>query len=74
MIHYLFNCPFPCNNKIQVNADNRDDAVSKIMLAGAMSCRNLDNQCFCKKENLNLYPIPLHELRNTVNLTMQTSN
>ncbi len=74
MINYSFTCPFPCTNKINVDAENRDDAVMKIVMAGAMSCRNLTYQCYCEKSNVNLYPIPDEELISTVNHQMRIGN
>ena len=71
MMYYSFTCPLPCNYKIRVDAENRDDAVRKMMTAGAMSCRNLANHYYCEQSNLNLYPIPEEELRNAVNLRMR---
>ncbi len=74
MVNYSFTCPFPCTNKINVEAENRDDAARKIVMAGAMSCRNLANHCYCEKSNVNLYPIPEEELRNAVNHQMRIGN
>ncbi len=74
MMYYSFTCPFPCNYVIKVGAENSDDAVGKIMAAGAMSCRNLANRCYCEKKDLNLYPIPEDDLRNVVSLHMQVGN
>ncbi len=71
MMYYSFTCPLPCHHKIKVDAENRDDAVRKIMTAGAMSCRNLANQYYCAEVNLNLYPIPEEELKDAVNLGLR---
>ncbi len=73
-MYYSFACPFPCNCTIKVNADDPDDAVRKIITAGAMSCRNLSNLYYCKKANLNLYPIPEDQLKNIVRSRMHTGD
>ena len=37
---YSFTCPTPCSREIMVEANNSIDAIDKIIMAGAMSCRN----------------------------------
>ena len=37
---YTFSCPAPCNRVIRVDAHDDEDAVGKIIQAGAMTCRN----------------------------------
>jgi hypothetical protein len=68
---YSFACPVPCNYKIKVNAINGDDAINKIIMAGAISCRNSNNRCHCKKANHNMPPIKEEQLRNIVRLCMR---
>jgi len=33
---YSFACPVPCNYEIKVDAKNGDDAINKIIMAGAI--------------------------------------
>jgi hypothetical protein len=33
-VKYSFKCPAPCNEEIKVDAENDDDAVKKLMVAG----------------------------------------
>ena len=46
---YTFSCPAPCRRVIRVDAHDDDDAVGKIIRAGAMTCRNerSDDPCQC---------------------------
>ncbi len=37
---YTFSCPAPCSRVIRVEAHDDEDAVGKIIQAGAMICRN----------------------------------
>ena len=37
---YTFSCPAPCRRVIRVEARDDEDAVWKIINAGAMTCRN----------------------------------
>jgi len=37
---YTFSCPAPCTRVIRIDARNDEDAVGKIIKAGAMTCRN----------------------------------
>ena len=62
-MNYSFACPAPCNREIKVNANDHFDAVEKIIMTGAMSCRNIHNQCSCKHARLDMPPIPEEKLR-----------
>ena len=68
---YSFACPAPCNREIKIDANDHSDAVEKIIMAGAMSCRNIDNQCSCQYARLNLPPIPGEKLRHIVSLCVR---
>jgi hypothetical protein len=68
---YSFACPVPCNYEIKVDAKNGDDAINKIIMAGAIRCRNIKNRCHCEKANHNMPPIKEEQLRNIVQLCMK---
>jgi hypothetical protein len=70
-MNYSFACPVPCNRKIEVVACDYRDAVDKIIAAGAMRCRNSDNQCRCEQAHFALSPMPSEQLRHTVSLCMR---
>ena len=65
---YSFTCPTPCNREIMVEANNSIDAIDKIIMAGAMSCRNSRDRCTCEKAHLGLPPIPVEQLKKIVSL------
>lgn len=71
MTFYSFACPAPCNREIKIVANDDLDAVEKMITAGAMSCRNIDNRCSCKQAHLDMYPIPEEQLRQIVSLCMR---
>jgi hypothetical protein len=56
-----------------VDANNDDDAVNKIIEAGAINCRNMKNTPCCKK-SLDLPPLPEKKLRDIVRLCMNVAN
>jgi hypothetical protein len=68
---YSFACPAPCSREIKVDANDNLDAVEKIIMAGAISCRNIDNQCRCKHAHFAMSPIPEEQLRGIVRLCMR---
>jgi hypothetical protein len=70
---YKFVCPAPCNREIMVDATNDDDAINKIIGAGAINCRNIENTPCCKKV-LHLPPLSEKELREIVRLSMNVEN
>ena len=37
---YLFTCPAPCNYEMKVEAQNDDEAVSKLMAAGKVHVKD----------------------------------
>jgi hypothetical protein len=70
---YTFACPPPCSRVIKVDANNDDDAVNKIIGAGAINCRNTNDTPSCKKV-LHLPPLPEENLRDIVRLCMNVEN
>ena len=70
---YTFTCPAPCSRLIMVDATNDDDAVNKIIGAGAINCRNIKNTPCCKNV-LHLSPLSEKELREIVRLSMNVEN
>lgn len=70
---YAFACPAPCSRVIKVDASDDDDAVNKIMEAGAINCRNINSTPSCKKV-LQLPPLPEENLRAIVLLCMSVEN
>jgi hypothetical protein len=68
---YSFVCPLPCNREIRVAANNNLDAIDKIIMAGAISCRNSKNKCICEKAHFDMPPIPEEQLKNIVGLCMR---
>ena len=66
---YTFTCPAPCSRLIMVDATNDDDAVNKIIGAGAINCRTLKNESCCNKVH-HLSPLPEKELREILKLCM----
>lgn len=67
-MNYSFACPAPCKREITVDANDHLDAVEKIIMAGAMSCRNIHNRCNCRHARLDLPPIPEEQLRRIVSV------
>ncbi len=70
---YTFSCPPPCSRVIMADANNDDDAINKIIEAGAINCRNIKNTSSCKK-NHHLSPLSDKELREIVRLYMNVGN
>ena len=70
---YTFSCPAPCHWIIKVEAKNDNDAVNKIIGAGAINCRNINNTPCCNKV-LHLPPLPEENLKEIVRLCMNVEN
>lgn len=68
---YRFSCPHPCNRIFHVDAENDEDAVRKILKAGALICRNIAAQALCDRAIPSVSPLPDPTLREVVRLTMQ---
>lgn len=71
---YTFACPVPCNRVIKVYANTDDDAINKIIVAGAMSCRNMANKKYCEKGRHNMPSLPEEQLREIVRLSMESES
>ena len=70
---YKFICPAPCSRVMMVDANNDDDAVNKIIGAGAINCRNMKSMPCCKKVP-HLPPLPEKKLGDIVRLCMSVEN
>jgi len=68
---YSFLCPTPCSHEIFIDAKNDDDAVIKLMKAGALHCRNAKYRCRCEKSQHYLSPISEGELNRIVRMCMR---
>jgi len=71
---YNFSCPAPCSRVIRVEAHDDEDAVEKIIQAGAMTCRNRGSDEPCDTTHLVLTPLPEMQLREVVRLSMQAED
>lgn len=71
VICYSFICPPPCNRKIMVEAKNNMDSIDKIIMAGAIGCRNSENLCSCEKAHVDMPPIPVEQIKEIVGLYMR---
>jgi len=70
---YTFICPAPCSRIIMVDATNDDDAVNKIIGAGAINWHNIKNMPCCKKV-IHLPPLPEKKLIDIVRLCKNVEN
>lgn len=68
---YSFACPVPCGYEIKVYAENNDDAINAIIRAGAIRCRNIEQNCRCEKARVHLPPVTAEQLRNIMRLCMK---
>jgi hypothetical protein len=71
---YTFSCPAPCSRVIRVDARDDEDAVGKIIEAGAMTCRNGRSHYPCEKIHSLMTPLPEMQLREVVQLIMQSED
>jgi hypothetical protein len=71
---YTFACPVPCNRVIEVYANTDDDAINKMIVAGAMSCRNMANQKYCEMDRYDMPSLPEAQLREIVRLSMEAES
>jgi hypothetical protein len=69
---YTFSCPLPCDKSIKVNASCDDDAIKKIITAGAINCRNELNRSCSEKHTYCLPPLKEKHLQEIVKLSMKT--
>jgi len=68
---YTFSCPAPCRQVIRVDARNDDDAVGKLIKAGAMTCRNRASDDTCDTTRPVMSPWTDLQLRGVVRLIMR---
>ena len=68
---YTFSCPAPCRQVIRVDARNDDDAVGKLIKAGAMTCRNRASDNTCDTTRPVMSPWTDIQLRGVVRLIMR---
>lgn len=68
---YSFVCPIPCYQEILIDAINDDDAVIRLITAGALRCRNARYRCRCDKSQRSMSPIADQELKRIVRICMQ---
>jgi len=68
---YTFSCPAPCRRVIRVDARNDDDAVGKLIKAGAMTCRNRASDNTCDTTRPVMSPWTDLQLRGVVRLIMR---
>jgi hypothetical protein len=71
---YTFLCPAPCRRVIRVEARNDEDAVGKILEAGAMTCRNRESHDPCDATPFVMPPLTDNELKKLVRLIMQAED
>jgi len=71
---YTFSCPAPCSRLIRVEAHDDEDAIGKIIRAGAMTCRNRGSQDPCDTTHLVMTPLPERQLREVVRLSMRADD
>jgi hypothetical protein len=70
---YTFACPVPCRRVIKVYANTEEDAIDKIIVAGAMSCR-MANKGVCEEGHHRMPSLPEERLREIVRLSMETES
>ncbi|MDP1989871.1 MAG: hypothetical protein Q8K00_02515 [Syntrophales bacterium] len=68
---YTFACPVPCHQVIKVYANTDDDAINNIIIAGALSCRNMANRKYCEKSRRDMPSLPEERLREIVRFSME---
>jgi hypothetical protein len=68
---YTFACPVPCQRVIKVYANTDDDAINNIIVAGALSCRNMVNRKYCEKSRRDMPSLSEEQLREIVRFSME---
>jgi len=71
---YTFSCPAPCRRVIRVDARHDDDAVGKLIKAGAMICRNRASDNTCDTTRPVMSPWTDVQLRGVVRLIMRAED
>jgi hypothetical protein len=69
---YTFACPVPCHRVIKVYANTDNDAINYIIVAGALSCRNIANLKYCEKSSRDMPSLPEERLREIVRFSMES--
>jgi hypothetical protein len=67
---FSFVCPAPCNHQVNVEAQNQEEAITKLITAGAMRCRNLDKKADCEVPHLILPPLSSDQLRDIMRFSL----
>ena len=68
---YTFSCPAPCRRVIRVDARNDEEAVGKVIEAGAMTCRNRGSHDPCDTDHPVMSPLPERQLRDLIRFIMK---
>ncbi|MDD5712069.1 MAG: hypothetical protein PHY31_04830 [Smithellaceae bacterium] len=68
---YSFSCPVPCRKEIKVEASDENDAVAKIVAAGALRCRNAAQDLSCRWGSPDMPPLHEERIRSIVRLCMR---
>lgn len=71
---FIFTCPAPCERSIVVEASDDDEALDKLIKAGAMACRNEESDNHCCSVHLIMHPLPPKQLREAVRLNMHAGD
>jgi hypothetical protein len=71
---YTFACPIPCRRVIKVDANTDDEAITKILAAGAVSCRNMANRKDCEEEHRHMPVLHEEQLREIVRFSMESES
>jgi hypothetical protein len=71
---YTFACPIPCRRVIKVDANTDDEAITKILAAGAVSCRNMANLKDCDEEHRHMPALHEEQLREIVRFSMESES
>ena len=69
---YTFACPIPCRRVIKVDASTDDEAITKILAAGAVSCRNMASLKDCDEEHRHMPVLHEEQLREIVRVSMES--
>ena len=68
---YSFVCPFPCNKELRVDALGNEEAINKLIIAGAIGCRNAQSRYNCEIKLPDMQTMPESKLREIVGSCMR---
>ena len=68
---YTFSCPAPCKKIVQIEAFDDEEAIDKIIIEGAMLCRNMKSNVRCSESPTLMSPLSDMHLREVIRLSMQ---